>query len=361
MSLAVNLNFFFSLLIILIGYVCKRVGVVKEDDGDALARVILNVTLPALILKTVTNIEIDAALAVMPVVAILFCSASFGLAYLLFRRADSDRRGILMMCAMGFNIGLFAFPLVEGVWGAEGLAYLSMFDLGNAVIMFGLVYVVACVYAPDARADTAGKKAGGKAGKIESHGAGTAASPPVANSPAPDDSRTPDGSRGPTASGSSVIDVRFILKRLGTSVPLLSYIVALVLNLAGVRVTGVALDFFDVLARANMALVLLLLGIILTFSFDRAYWKDALKVIALRYAAGIAAGLVLYALLAPNPAIPDLFATIVAVSLVLPVGMAVIPYAVQLGYDRRLTGAIVNLSIVISFGLVWLLTAVLQA
>ena len=41
-----------------------------------------------------------------------------------------------MMIVPGFNIGLFAYPLVEGIWGQEGIKYFGMFDMGNAFIVF---------------------------------------------------------------------------------------------------------------------------------------------------------------------------------------------------------------------------------
>ncbi|MGI6561721.1 MAG: hypothetical protein ACOX3Q_04040 [Clostridia bacterium] len=50
---------------------------------------------------------------------------------------------MLIYLLPGFNIGLFAYPLVEAIWGQEGLKHFGMFDMGNAIVLFGLCYILA--------------------------------------------------------------------------------------------------------------------------------------------------------------------------------------------------------------------------
>ena len=47
------------------------------------------------------------------------------------------------MCSMGFNNGLFAFPIVMGIWGSEAVRLLAIFDVGNGLTVLGVNYVVA--------------------------------------------------------------------------------------------------------------------------------------------------------------------------------------------------------------------------
>ena len=49
----------------------------------------------------------------------------------------------------GFNIRLFAYPLVEAIWGLEGLKYFGMFDMGNSIIVFGVCYIFTSVYSAE--------------------------------------------------------------------------------------------------------------------------------------------------------------------------------------------------------------------
>lgn len=71
---------------------------------------------------------------------------------------------------------------------------------------------------------------------------------------------------------------------------------------------------------------------------------------------GIIAGTLIFTLL-PQDQFNSLFRIIITISLVLPVGLAVIPFSVEFDYDQKLITMLVNLSIIIiiSFILLWFL------
>ncbi len=295
----VNSQFLLSLILIVVGYAIKRANLVNERDGEGLAKIILNVTLPALILDKISTIDIDPTLGLLPVIAVVYSFSLVLLPYFLFRKQDRTMRGNLMICTVGFNIGLFAYPLIEGIFGSEGLKYIAMFDIGNAFVIFGLCYVIAVKFSPtEAR-----------------------------------------------------VDAKHIAKKLVTLIPLMSYVVALAINLSGAIFPEFVADIFELVGTANGPLVLILLGIYLNFSFEKSHWKYIQKVLGIRYGVGLAVGLILFFLLP----FPLLFRVILLVALILPIGMAVVPYAVQFDYERHLTGAMVNLTIIASFGLIWLI------
>jgi hypothetical protein len=60
-------------------------------------------------------------------------------------------------------------------------------------------------------------------------------------------------------------------------------------------------------------------------------------------------GVILYLILPFN----QLYRGIVLVALILPIGMAVIPYSDQFGYNQKITGTLVNITIIVSFVLMW--------
>jgi hypothetical protein len=292
----VNAQFLLSLIVIAIGYGIKRAGWVHEDDGSGLSRLILYVTLPALILDTLPAIEIDPVLALMPFAAFGQGVLAVLVAYFAFKGEGEVRRGTLTMCAIGWNIGLFAYPLVEGIWGADGMKYIAMFDVGNAFVLFGLTYIAAAMLSPN------------------------------------------DGEA----------DARTIIKKLLTLPPLLAYLIGMAMNFAGASFPPGLADVWAFIGRANGPLVFLTLGVFLNFSLSREHWLGIGKVLAVRYGLGLAVGFGLRAL------VGGLGGLILQIALIMPVGMSVLPYAVQFGYDRKLTGAIVNLTIVVSFALAWL-------
>lgn len=293
----VNSQFILSLSIIALGYLTKRLNIIQEKDGEGMARIIFNITLPSLIVNTFNTMKLDFSL-----VFLTLASFSFGILMSLigvfaFKKESRTLRGTLTMLSPGFNIGLFAYPLVEAIWGTRGLKYFGMFDMGNSLIMFGACYILASYFAPN----------------------------------------------------EDNIDLKVILKKLLTSIPLMTYIITLVINICGLHYPSAVIDISKILSKANAPLSLLLLGVYLNFSFGKAYWKNIGKVLSLRYTIGLAIGVSLFLILPFD----SLFRYTLLIGFILPIGTAVIPYAIQFNYDEKLVGALCNITVIISFVMIW--------
>lgn len=300
----INTQFFLSLVIIGLGYLSKKAKILDEKASEGLAKVIINITLPSLILATISNIDLDFQLIIMPFICLIYSGIVAIIALKVFRDESWHSKGILLMTSLGFNIGLFAYPLIQGIFGDEGLVYVAMFDVGNAFIIFGLVYIIGSIYSQSEE--------------------------------------------------EKEIDWTEILKMVLKNIPLISYIIALIINVGFGGLGGFTLTFFDTISQANKALVLLVLGLYLDFNIKRKNWKKIATVLLIRYAIGLLSGILLYFVLPFN----NMFRTITLISLILPIGMAVIPFAIEFEYDDELvtlTGSLTNLTIVCSFVLMWLL------
>ncbi len=307
----VNVIFLTSILIVAIGYFVKRLKILKETDGETIAKIIFNVTLPAVILKFTTTIQFELSLVILPFISIAFGIIMALLGIVIFRNHPIHIKGAMIMTMVGFNVANFFFPLVEGIWGQAGMQYIALVDAGNAFTIFVLCYILSTIFSPKNQEDAV------------------------------------------------KINTKFVLNRLIRSAPLLSYIVAIVINLSGIVIPSFFSDLIDIIARANTALALLLLGIFLHLKFGKSEWISIIKVLAIRYSIGLLVGLSLFFLLPPSIFNP-LFRIIICLSLILPVGLAVIPFSVENGYDQKLVTMVVNLTIIISFGLIWVLILVLK-
>jgi len=307
----VNVIFLTSIFIVAIGYFVKRLKILKETDGETIAKIIFNVTLPAVILKFTTTIQFELSLVILPFISIAFGIIMALLGIVIFRNHPIHIKGAMIMTMVGFNVANFFFPLVEGIWGQAGMQYIALVDAGNAFTIFVLCYILSTIFSPKNQEDAV------------------------------------------------KINIKFVLNRLIRSAPLLSYIVAIVINLSGIIIPSFFSDLIDVIARANTALALLLLGIFLHLKFGKSEWASIIKVLVIRYSIGLLVGLSLFFLLPPSIFNP-LFRIIICLSLILPVGLAVIPFSVENGYDQKLVTMVVNLTIIISFGLIWVLILVLK-
>ena len=302
-----NSVFIVSILVIGTGALLKALGILRDKDGQTLARVVLNVTLPAVVLNTVPSIAVDASLALIPLICLVHCAAVLVIAFRLYRLEEDRTKAVLIMASTGFNNALFAFPIVEALWGARGLQYLAMFDIGNALILLGANYLIASWY----------------------------------------------GTRA--AGGTPTLTLRFVGLNLLRSAPLVSYAVALAMNLSGLRLPEPISSFVGILARANTPVVLLLLGVYLDLRLARNELRHLLGSLALRYGAGAASGTLCYLLL---PYSAD-YRRVLLVALVLPVGATVSAFSATFGLNRTLASAVSNATLLVSFALTWAVAAFL--
>lgn len=293
-----NQELFYIMIIIALGYLLKRLNILKETDGATISRIIFNITLPALVIVSLNSVKIEASLIMLPIIVALFGMLSFIVAYFVFRKEDRELKGTLMMLTSGYNVGLFIFPIVEAVWGAEGLLYFGMFDVGNSIIVFGLVYIVGSYFSEE---------------------------------------------------GLSLKPVS-ILKKFSKSIPFMSYVIMSILNFSGIHLPATAIDVASIISKANMPLSLLLLGLYLNFSFEKKYFRPIIKFLVFRYGLGLIVGLTLYYTLPVN----EMFKNTLLLGLILPIGLAVIPYAVEFKYKTTLLiGTISNICIVVSIVLLY--------
>ncbi len=300
-----NEQFLFAVIIIAIGYTLKRFNIITERDGEGLSRIIFNITLPALIIVSFTDITIEPSLFLLIIIGCLYGVMMAFVGILIFRKEDRPTRGMQAMLISGFNIGLFAYPLVGGIWGKQGIQYFGMFDVGNAVVIFGVVYLIGSYYSTE---DTA-------------------------------------------------LNLSIIVKKLSRSIPLMTYIIVCILAIIGFEIPSLIINISEVISVANMPLSFLLLGIYLSFSLERIYYKQIVKVLTLRYVLGLVIGITLFFILPLN----DMFKYTVLLGLILPIPLSVLPYAVEFDYDRKYIGTVSNLTILISFVLLWIIANILMA
>ncbi|MFP4302715.1 MAG: AEC family transporter [Spirochaetaceae bacterium] len=292
--------FFSALMIIGLGYLLRKVGLVTREHGNTVAKIVLNVTLPALVLETVAQVDFSPSLVFLPLLALLHGAVAFFVVQLLFRKRPPLERGLITIVSMGFNNGLFAFPIVEEMWGIEAIKLLALFDVGNGLILLGANYVVASYF-----------------------------------------SRGGDMRLGAT--------LKVVAKALGTSVPLITFAVALTLNLTGVSLPGPVDRAVGIVASANGALALMVLGIFQSLTIRREDLPLICKVLGLRYLIGILFGVGAVIYLGTT----ELFRQVLGIVFILPIGMTVIPYSVTFGLNTRLATTMVNLTILASFLLMW--------
>jgi len=291
------------ILLIALGYFLKRINYLKATDSQVLSTLVLNVTLPSLVIVNLNSADLNMSFSILPIMMIVYGIVAKIIVIWFFRKYSNQMRGSVGMMTGSMNIGLFAYPLVNAIWPEKGMVYFGMADIGGAMIMFGLTYFVGSYF----------------------------------------------------SEGEDQFNFKFLGKKLIQSVPLVTYIVMFTLNMSNIHIWKPAIDFFSILSKANMPLSMILLGVMLSFSIDREYLPVTIKYLCLHYGLAIVAGTLVHFFL---PVSDPMIKTTLLITWLLPVGVAIIPYSIQFKYKTLpFVGMVTNLTIIISIVILYVYQA----
>ena len=288
--------------IIILGYLLKRFGVFKEGDFRVLATITLKITLPASIVVSFAQMQIDPSMLTITLLGFGGGIVYILVAFLLNLRSDPEKRAFEVLNLPGYNIGLFAMPFVQSFLGPIGVVTTSLFDTGNAFVCLGGSY-------------------------------GIAAS-------------VKDGSG-------------FSFKRIGkaliTSVPFLSYIVMILLNLTGIRLPSPVLSFAEVIKNANTFMAMLMIGVGFQLTANKTQLGTILKLLLIRYVIAAALAAMFYFVL---PFSLEIRKTLVLLAFS-PIGSAVPAFVSEMKGDVGLSSAVNSICILCSIVIMTVLLTVM--
>lgn len=134
----------------LIGVVLRQSGLASRADGDFVLRLAFFVTLPLLILLTLSKTPLTADKLTLPVANIVVNLLCLGTMLLVTRPLALARatRGSLAMNTMIAN-NAFMFPFILAVYGDSGFADAVLFDFGNAIMVATVTFAVAFRYSDE--------------------------------------------------------------------------------------------------------------------------------------------------------------------------------------------------------------------
>lgn len=151
-----------SMLVLLFtGYVLMKTGVMKNTFRKELTDFIINFILPCNIIKSFL-IELDMKILQDCLAIILVSCATQAISIfsgnLLFSKMDPQKKPCILYATQVSNAGFLGSPIVEGLYGTQGLLYSSVYLIPQRIMMWSLG--VACY---------SGIKGKGVVGKVMTH------------------------------------------------------------------------------------------------------------------------------------------------------------------------------------------------
>ncbi len=132
-------------IMILIGFICEKTGFVKNIT-NSVSGIIKNVTLPCLLLTSLTSNTLDASKAKNGALIIGIGLCAIVVMMLLgnlwgrLLKLDDGKRGIQIAMGAFGNVAFLGYPLIKALLGDEGLLYAVFYNLANDGLLwsFGL-------------------------------------------------------------------------------------------------------------------------------------------------------------------------------------------------------------------------------
>jgi predicted permease len=122
------------LLLLLLGIVARKTGVMNPQANKALTRIVIILAQSGMILSSVMNVEPSlTGLELLALVGISFLTyvIMFLIAVLFTRvmRITPDDRGVFQFMTMFGNVGFMGFPVIASLFGDIAVFYASLFNI----------------------------------------------------------------------------------------------------------------------------------------------------------------------------------------------------------------------------------------
>ncbi|EMF50334.1 AEC family transporter [Streptococcus parauberis] len=282
-------------LVVCLGYFFKKRGLISLQEGHALSKIVMTVTLPCALLLSAKSITLSRFLLIPLGLALLANGLMLALGYIRGRKAEPLSKTQNVIQLSGFNIGNFAFPFVQSFFPVSYLMYVILFDTGNAIMVFGGNYAVASLFSP----------------------------------------------------GSEKLTVGAFLKKLLHSVPFVTYLICFVLSILQWHLPGPILTIAKVGADANPFLAMFVLGVMVDLKFNRQALQELGQLLGLRlFGSGLMVALVT---LLPLDMVVKQMLTI---CLLAPIAVVTPLYAQELGIKSSVPATVNSLTILSSIVLI---------
>lgn len=370
------------LVYIILGQVLRYL-VLKEPEKKAyislVTKVVMQITLPCLLLRNLSSIReisTEGWILIGSVVGHTLITAA--VTFLFFHRVDLDIRAPVYCSCLSFNVGLFFYPIIEDIAGTKGVTTAAMLEIPSDVVSF-VVYIFIYDWGNKHRAakresETAIEMsvlAQKKAEEEAKHGK----APEVVETefdhkevdivtvekPYYATPEKEEATRWELFTATKTYQILHAASSIFKSMPVMAIILGLILGVGFKVSLPTFLDsMLEKVSRSNTFMSMLLLGLLLNLQFKAL--KDnilnAIKIALLRYVMGAAVGYALYFGIGNSVSATCKF--VFAVGFFLPTPIVSGTYAFDKDYDPTLPVLAVNLTMIISFFLIWAVTAILN-
>ena len=132
----------YFILMIAVSYLLKRAGILSKEDGVAIARVVLNLTLPCAVLVSFRSFVFDWSYMLIPLISFMSNILMLSVGFMISRGKSREERIFYMLELSAYNIGNFTLAFVTGLLSTAGVVASCLFDMGNSPMSVAINAVI---------------------------------------------------------------------------------------------------------------------------------------------------------------------------------------------------------------------------
>lgn len=124
-----------------IGMLCRSKQLVSREGVDALKYVVINFTLPFVLLNAFATAEYSPAAVLLPLTVFAVCCLALGLGFLIIRISGMKSR-LAPFLASGFEAGMLGYALFTLLFPKESISQFALLDIGQTLFVFTLFKIL---------------------------------------------------------------------------------------------------------------------------------------------------------------------------------------------------------------------------
>ncbi len=276
-------------LMIFIGVILRKRNVLSQEHSSLLSKIVINISLPALIFTNIFSANISGDMIFLPVIAfgVSFISILVAFIYSKIRSYSKEKTWTIIILLSLMNTAFIGYPVVLGVFSNEGFLNAIFFDMAIALMFVFLGVILSTLFG--------GNK-------------------------------------------------KEVLKNALTFVPLWAVFLGLVFNVFNIPLGYVLENSLTYLGNSTIPLIMLSLGLTINFKDFKRYLSDAVFVSAFRL---LIVPVFLYMLLM-NCGFDSLIMQVAVLESAMPTAMNALVLAITYNLDAEMVSSIVFVTTILS-------------
>ncbi len=129
------------LLALSLGMLCRNKSILSREGIDNLKKVVINLTLPFVLLGAFASAEYSPAALLLPAMTFGICCIALGLGFLIIRLSRINSR-LAPYLATGFEAGMLGYALFALLFPKESLSKFALPDIGQTLFVFTLYKIL---------------------------------------------------------------------------------------------------------------------------------------------------------------------------------------------------------------------------